>query len=64
MHKQSQQKHGSSGKSAHANIDVDTHYDVIKDVYVPGDVKRPHMKINTVSVEQHGNDYTRPDAGL
>ena len=51
-----------NGKSAHANIDIDIYYDIIKDVYVPGEFKRPHMTVNTVSVEQHEDDYIRPNA--
>ena len=50
--------------SAHANIDIDTHYDAIKDVYVPGEFRRPHMTINTVPMEQHGDDYIRPNGDL
>ena len=52
--KYSQESYGSSGKSAQENIDIDTHYNVIKDVYVPAKFRRPHMDINTVSMEQHG----------
>ena len=36
----------------------------MKDVYVPEEFKRPHMNINTVSVEQHEDNYIRPDADL
>ena len=61
--KHSQERHGSNGKSAHANIDIDTHY-IIKDVCVPGEFRRPHMIINTVSMEQHEDEYIRPNAGL
>ena len=50
--------------SAHANIDNDTHYDVIKDVYVQGYFMRPHMTISTVSMEQHGDDYIRSNTDL
>ena len=56
--------HASSGKSANANIDIDTHYEVRKDVYVPGEFRRPHMNINAVSVEPHGDDFIRPNAHL
>ena len=56
--------HGSSGKSAHVNRGIDTHYNAIKDVYVPGEFRRPDMNMNTVSMEQHGDDYTRPNADL
>ena len=45
-------KHGSSGKSAHANIDIDVCYDVIKDVHVCGEFRRPHVNINTVFMVQ------------
>ena len=64
MLQQSQESHGRSGKSAHQNIDVGMHYNVIKDVYVPGEFKRPHIDVNTVSMEQHGNDYIRPNVDL
>ena len=64
MLQQSQESHGSRGKSAHNNLDIGTHYDVIKDVYVPEELKRPHTDVNTVSVEQQGNDYIRPNADL
>ena len=37
---------------------------MIKDIYVPGEFKRPHMNINTVSMEKHGGDYIRPNADL
>ena len=63
MLQQSQESHGSTGKSGHADIDIDNHYDVIKDVYVPGELRRPHMNINTVSMKQ-GDDYIRPEADL
>ena len=63
MLQQSQENHGSSGKSAHDSLDIDTHYNVIKDVYVPEELKRPHTDVNAVSVEQ-GNDYIRPNADL
>ena len=43
---------------------IDTCYNVVKDVYGTGEFKRPHMSINTVSMEQHGNDYSRPNADL
>ena len=56
--------HDSSWKSAHANMDIDTHYDIIKDVYVPEEVRRPHMNIKTVFVDQDGDDYIRPNADL
>ena len=36
----------------------------MKDVYVPGEFKRPHINMNTVSMEQHGDDYIMPDADL
>ena len=55
---------GVNGKSAHANIDIDTHYDVIKDAFVPEEFRRTHMNINTVSVEQVGDDYIRLNADL
>ena len=64
MLQQSQENHGSSGKSAHDSLDIDTHYNVIKDVYVPEELKRPHTGVNTVCVEQQGNDYIRPNADL
>ena len=64
MLQQSQENHGSSGKSAHDNLDIDTHYNVIKDVYVPEELKRPHTDVNTVSVEQQRNDHIRPNADL
>ena len=64
MLKQSQERCGSCGKSTHASIDVDTRFDVMKDVYVPGEFKRPHMSVNTVSMKQHENDYIRPNADL
>ena len=63
MLQQSQEYHGSSGKSAHDSLDIVTHYNVIKDVHVPEELKRPHTDVNTVSVEQ-GNDYIRPNADL
>ena len=34
--------HGSTGKSAHTNRDIDAHYDVIK-IYVPGEFRRTHI---------------------
>ena len=64
MLKQSQKRHGSSGKSTDANIDVDNHYEVIKDVYVPGEFEGPHININTASMAHHWDDYIRPDADL
>ena len=64
MLQQSQESHGSSGKSAHENINIDTHYNVIKDIYVPGEFKRPHAHLNTVSMEQCGDDYIRQNADL
>ena len=64
MLQQSQENHGSSGKSAHDCLDIDTLYNVIKDVYVPAELKRPHTDVNTVSVEQQGNDYIRPNGDL
>ena len=64
MLQQSQENHGSSGKSAHDSLEIDTHYNAIKDVYVPEELKRPHTDVNTVSVEQQGNDYIRPNADL
>ena len=64
MLQQSQESHGSSGKSAHDNLDIGTHYNVIKDVYVPEELKRPHTDVNTVSMEQQGNDYIRPNTDL
>ena len=50
----------------HAKIYVDsnTHYDALKDVYVPGEFKNPDMSINAVSLEQYGEDYIRPNADL
>ena len=33
-------------------------------MYVPGRIKRPQTDIDTVSVEQQGNDYIRPNADL
>ena len=50
--------------SLHANIDIDTHCGVIEDVYVPGEFRRPPMIVNTVSMEQHEDDYIRPNADL
>ena len=64
MLQQSQENNGSSGKSEHDSLDIDTHYNVIKDVYVPEELKRPHTDVNTVSVEQQGNDYIRPNVDL
>ena len=64
MLQQSQENHGSSGKSSYDSLDIDTHYNVIKDVYVPEELKRPHTDVNTVSVEQQGNDYIRSNADL
>ena len=61
--KLSQERHGSNGKSAHANIDIDTQY-IIKDVYVPEEFRRPHMIVNTVPVKQYKDDYIRPNADL
>ena len=57
-------KSWQQGKSAHDNLDIGTHYNVIRDVYVPEELKRPHTDVNTVSVEQQGNDYIRPNADL
>ena len=59
--KHSQERHGSTGKSAHAYIDFDTQYDIMKDVYVPGEFRRPQM---IVPVKQHEDDYVRPNADL
>ena len=61
---QSEESCDSNGKSVHANVDIDTHYDVIKDVNVPGEFRRPHMNINTVSMEQQGDDYIKSNADL
>ena len=54
MLQQSQENHGSSGKSAHDSLDIGTHYNVIKDVYVPEELKRSHTYVNTVSLEPQG----------
>ena len=59
--KQSHQRHGSNGKSAHASINVDTYYDVVEDVYVPGKFKRPYISI---SMEEHGDYYITPNVDL
>ena len=56
--------HGSCGKSVHVNIDMDTHYYVMKNVYVPGEFRRPHINVNTVFMEQHGGNYIRTNADL
>ena len=64
MLQQSQESHGSNGKTVHANTDTDTHYDFMKDMYIPGEYMRPCMNINTVSMEQHGDDCIRPNADL
>ena len=64
MLQQFQENHGSSGRSAHDSLDIDTHYNVIKDVHVPEDLKRPHTNVNTVCVEQQGNDHIMPNADL
>ena len=64
MLQQFQDNHGSNGKSAHDRLEMDTHYNVIKDVYVPEELKRPHTNVNTVCVEQQGSDYIRPNADL
>ena len=64
MLQQSQENHGSSGKSAHDSLDTGTHYNVIKDVYVPEELRRPHTDVNAVSVEQQGDDYIRPNSDL
>ena len=64
MLQQPQENNGSSGKSAHDSLDIDTHYNVIKDGYVPEELKRPHTDVNTVYVEQQGNDYIRPSGDL
>ena len=45
-------------------MDIGTHYNVIKDMYVPGRIMRPQIDIDTVSMEQQGNDYIRPNAHL
>ena len=57
------QRHGSCGKSAHASINVDTHYDVVEDVYVTGEFKRPHEYKYCIS-GIHEDDYTRPNDNL
>ena len=62
MLQQSQERHGSNGKTVHADTDTDTDYNVMKDMYVPGEYRRPHMNINTISMEQHGDDYIRPNS--
>ena len=64
MLQQSQENHGSSDKSAHDSLDIDTHDNVIKDAYVPEELRRPQTDVNTASVEQQGNDYIRPNADL
>ena len=64
MLQQFQESHGSSGRSVHANIDINTHYDVIKGVYCPGEFRRPHVNENTVSMEQYGDDYIRLNVDL
>ena len=64
MLQQFQENHGSNGKSAHDSLDIGTHYNFIKDVYVPEELKRPQTDVNTVCVEQQGNDYIRPNADL
>ena len=58
MLQQSKENYGSSGKSAHDSLDIDTHYNVIKDVYVPEELKRPHTYVNTVSV--NNREMTTP----
>ena len=64
MLQQSQVSHGSGGKSAHDRLDIDTYYNIIQDMYVPEELRRPHTDINTIAVEQEGNDYIRPNADL
>ena len=64
MLQQSQESHGSRGKSAHDKLDIGTQSNVIKDVYVPEELKRPHTDVNMVAVEQQGNDYIRPNVDL
>ena len=64
MLQQSQDNHCSRGKSAHDRLDIDTHYNIIKDVYVPEELKRPPTDVNTIAVEQQGSDYIRPNADL
>ena len=64
MLQQSQEIHGSNGKTLHVETDTVTHYNVMKDMYVPEEYGRPHMDVNTVSMEQHGHDYIRPNADL
>ena len=64
MFQKSQEGHDSNGKTVHVNTDIDTHYNIIKDMNVPGEYRRPHMNINAVSMEQHGDNYIRPNADL
>ena len=33
-------------------------------MYVPDELKRPHTDVNTVSVEQQGNDHIRQNSDL
>ena len=50
-------RHGSTGKSAHANRDIDAHYDVIK-VYVPGEFRKIQI------CGTRWDDCIRPNADL
>ena len=43
-------------KALYKCVNVDTHGDALEDVYVPGEFKNPDTSINTVSLEQHGDD--------
>ena len=45
------------------NVDSNTHYDTLKDVFVVAVFKNPDANVNTVSLGQHGKDY-KPNADL
>ena len=45
------ERYGSCGKSAHVTMNVDTHYDVVEDVYVPEKLKRPHTSVDGTTWE-------------
>ena len=50
--------------SLHMYINVynNIHYDVLTDVYVPGEFRNPDTSANAVSLEQYDAEYIRQNA--
>ena len=54
-------RHSNHIKSAHANINIEsnTYYGTLEDVYVAEELKNPDMSINAVSLGKYDEDYIR-----